>query len=123
VTGREFLERLRVAAGSWGWLADEDDWEWDVVETIYPTSREIPANLFTMRRVAVQAPPLLRIMRAGEALSLSHLLRRVYSDIGRVMMPLQTPLLANLKKDLSGRASQSKNVKWGGNGMYWDVTR
>lgn len=45
-------------------------------------------------------------------------LKNVYEDFRINAFPKLTPLLANLKK---GKPSGPERMKWGGNGVYWDV--
>lgn len=45
-------------------------------------------------------------------------LKNVYADYRINAFPLLTPLLANIKK---GKPGGPENLKWGGNGVFWDV--
>lgn len=45
-------------------------------------------------------------------------LKRVYAQYREKVFPLITPLLANVEK---GKAGGPKNMRWGGDGVYWDV--
>ena len=44
-------------------------------------------------------------------------LKNVYSNFREKLFPLTTPLLANIQKGKAGL----KNMRWGGNGVYFDV--
>lgn len=51
---------------------------------------------------------------------ISGVLKNVYSGFREKLFPISTPLLANVKK---GKAGGPRNLRWGGNGVYFDTVQ
>ncbi len=110
---RVWLDRL-LAALDEVYERPEEDWggSWELG---WLRTRITDLNLLTVRAVALRSSVLARITAAGEALSLNHLMKRVYANFRKVFTGLKTPFRDHLKP------STGLSIPWGGEGMYFDI--